>query len=164
MPLNDQRKEQIKRHIRHALNGSKYYSEFEQKMKAKGYQVIKGRGISFTDEKKVKVKGSELNYSLQTIERILEKNRVLELKQAPGNFKIQEQIEQSKLGLKPTPEGNGQNVKLNLELDKSWFRNLLKELTEMTFEVMKSEESIDLAPKEFQQKKKRKKRLRQSGH
>ena len=45
-------------------------------MKEKGYEIIKGRGISFADEKKVKVKGSELNYSLQTIQKILEKQRI----------------------------------------------------------------------------------------
>ena len=41
-------------------------------MKEKKYQVIKARGIAFIDEKKVYVKGSELGYSLKTIERILE--------------------------------------------------------------------------------------------
>src|SRR4030095_4127485 len=96
IPRNDQRKEHIREHIRQALNGSRNYHEFEQKMKEKGYQVIKGRGISFTDKKKVKVKGSELNYSLKTIERILEKNGFLELKQTPGNFEIQQQTERSK--------------------------------------------------------------------
>lgn len=164
IPRNDRRKNQIKEHIRQALNESRYYHEFEQKMKAKGYQVIKGRGISFIDEKKVKVKGSNLNYSLQTIEKIIEKNRLLELKQVPKDFKIQEKIEESKLGLKPKPEGNGQNVKLNLKHDNSRFRDLLNDLAKMTFEVMKIEESMDLPQKEFQQKKKRKKRLRPSGH
>jgi len=41
-------------------------------MKEKGYQITKGRGISFTDEKKVKVKGSEVGYSLQKIEKVLQ--------------------------------------------------------------------------------------------
>jgi hypothetical protein len=54
-------------------------------MKAKGYQVIKGRGISFIDNKKVKVKGSEVNFSLQIIERMLQKKLIIELK----NEKVQ---------------------------------------------------------------------------
>ena len=78
IPRYDQRKEQIKEHIRQALHESRHYEEFEQKMNEKGYQVMKGRGISFTDEKKVKVKESEVNYSLQTIEKILERNSYLD--------------------------------------------------------------------------------------
>jgi sulfur transfer complex TusBCD TusB component (DsrH family) len=36
-----------------------------------GYQVLKGRGISFIDDKKVKIKGSEVGFSLMKIEKIL---------------------------------------------------------------------------------------------
>lgn len=58
----------LRHHIRDALKHCYYINQFEQRIKEKGYEIIKGRGISFADEKKVKVKGSELNYSLQTIE------------------------------------------------------------------------------------------------
>ena len=51
---------------------STLYQEFERKMKSLGYSVLKGRGISFIDDKKVKIKGSEVSVSLSTIERILE--------------------------------------------------------------------------------------------
>jgi hypothetical protein len=40
-------------------------------MRAKEHHVIKARGISFIDEKAVKIKGSEVEFSLQTIEKIL---------------------------------------------------------------------------------------------
>jgi len=40
-------------------------------MEGLGYQVIKGRGISFIDDKKVKIKGSEVGFSLANIEKIL---------------------------------------------------------------------------------------------
>lgn len=40
-------------------------------MKAHGYQVLKGRGIAFIDKKKVKIKGSEVEFSLMKIEKIL---------------------------------------------------------------------------------------------
>jgi hypothetical protein len=60
IPRFDQRKEQLRKHITEALKGCKHFNEFEWKMKAKGYEITKGRGISFTDEKKVKVKGSEV--------------------------------------------------------------------------------------------------------
>ncbi len=78
IPRFDQRKEQLKQHIKDALKDCSHFNQFEQKMKSKGYEIIKGRGISFTDEKKVKVKGSEVNYSLQTIERILERQRIFQ--------------------------------------------------------------------------------------
>lgn len=42
------------------------------KIRQRGYEVKKARGISFQDKQKVKVKGSELDYSLQTIEKLLE--------------------------------------------------------------------------------------------
>ncbi len=76
-PRFDQRKEQLKQHIKEALKDCYHFNQFEQRMKEKRYQIIKGRGISFADEKKVKVKGSEVNYSLQTIEQIIERQRVL---------------------------------------------------------------------------------------
>jgi hypothetical protein len=86
IPRFDQRKEQLRKHITEALKGCRNFNEFEWKMKAKGYEISKGRGISFTDENKVKVKGSEVNYySLQTIERILQKQSVFQLKHVQEN-------------------------------------------------------------------------------
>jgi hypothetical protein len=76
IPRFDQRKELLRSNIEQALKESCSFQQFEQAMNKKGYKVIKGRGISFTDEKKVTVKGSELNYSLQTIERILAKQQL----------------------------------------------------------------------------------------
>lgn len=69
LPRLDQRKEKLKEHIKQSLLNSKSYSQFEQQMKALGYQVLKGRGISFLDGKGVKVKGSEVGYSLMRIEQ-----------------------------------------------------------------------------------------------
>jgi len=63
IPRFDQRKELLRQHIRQALGNSCNYEEFEKQMKQQGYKIIKGRGISFTDEKKVTFKGSEVNYS-----------------------------------------------------------------------------------------------------
>ena len=39
-------------------------------MTALGYQILKVRGIIFTDQKKVKIKGSEVGFSLAKIEKI----------------------------------------------------------------------------------------------
>ena len=40
-------------------------------MKTFGYQILKARGISFIDDKKVKIKGSEVGFSLMKIEKLL---------------------------------------------------------------------------------------------
>ncbi len=81
VPRHDERKIRMKLDIRDTLLQSRNMEEFRLKMKQRGYCVEKSRGIAFTDEKKVRVKGSELGYSLQTIERILEQplERRLEL-------------------------------------------------------------------------------------
>ncbi len=78
VPRHDQRKERLREDLKQALSKSGTYNEFEQRMKEKGYQITKGRGISFTDEKKVKVKGSELGYSLQKIEQIFQLQQQLQ--------------------------------------------------------------------------------------
>ncbi len=72
LPRLDARKEKLREYIRQSLSASKTYTQFEERIKALGYQVIKGRGISFLDDKGVKVKGSELGYSLKRIEQILQ--------------------------------------------------------------------------------------------
>ena len=71
LPRTDQRKEKLRKDIRNCLSQSRSYSEFEQQLKRLGYQVSKARGIAFIDPQKVRVKGSEVGYSLAKIERIL---------------------------------------------------------------------------------------------
>lgn len=167
IPRHDQRKGQIKEHIRQTLNESRNYPEFERRMKEKGYQVIKGRGISFIDKKNVKVKGSELNYSLQTIERMLERNRVNLL---PGPLRIQNQNPDlpaacvPRHDVNPSQPGNGQNGIFNTKQNLSLLNNLSQEATKMMEDLMKPAGFIDHFTEGLLKKKKRKKGLRQSGH
>ncbi|GAA0548266.1 relaxase/mobilization nuclease domain-containing protein [Chitinophaga japonensis] len=77
LPRSDKRKEQLKTDVQQALEKSGTYREFEQRMQALGYTVIKGRGISFVDDKKVKTKGSDIGYSLATLEKALILNQRL---------------------------------------------------------------------------------------
>ena len=93
IPRHDQRKERLKENIRQALQGCRSHSEFEKKIQEKGYRVDKGRGIAFEDDKKVRVKGSEVGYSLATIERILAQNQRANLRQSPA-FRQQEKDKQ----------------------------------------------------------------------
>jgi hypothetical protein len=71
IPRQNVRMDQLKTNIQQVLKQVNTFDQFVQKMQALGYQVLKGRGISFIDDKKVKIKGSEVGYSLMTIERIL---------------------------------------------------------------------------------------------
>lgn len=92
IPRQNIRMDQLKENIRQVLKQVSSFEQFEQKMKSLGYQVLKGRGISFIDEKKVKIKGSEVGYSLMTIERMLGQKQIqkplsrgaLEEKQSTG--------------------------------------------------------------------------------
>ena len=90
LPRQDARKDQLKKNIQQALVATRDFKEFEQKIKALGYEVLKGRGISFTDDKKVKIKGSEVGFSLAKIEKIFALKKQLEKGVAAGdtNLKI----------------------------------------------------------------------------
>jgi hypothetical protein len=81
IPRQDSRKERLKEDIRDTLKQVKNYDQFEQKMKSLGYVVLKARGIAFIDDKKVKIKGSEVGYSLMRIEAILAQKQSQTLKQ-----------------------------------------------------------------------------------
>ena len=70
LPRLDNRKLQLQNDIKQCLFLAKNYEQFEGLMKEKKITIEQGRGIAFTDEKKMRVKGSELGYSLKTIERI----------------------------------------------------------------------------------------------
>ncbi|MGV3464142.1 MAG: hypothetical protein ACO1OT_02480, partial [Heyndrickxia sp.] len=83
VPRLDARKEKLREHIRQSLSVSKTYTQFEEKIKTLGYQVIKSRGISFLDENGVKVKGSELGYSLKRIEQILQQGHAYQKSNNP---------------------------------------------------------------------------------
>jgi hypothetical protein len=85
IPRHDQRKLRLKEKIQEALKGSRSYSEFEQKIRDQGYRVDKGRGIAFEDDKKVRIKGSEVGYSLATIERVLAQNAQIHLRESPDD-------------------------------------------------------------------------------
>jgi hypothetical protein len=139
-PRHDSRKERIKQHIRESISVCRNYAEFEKLMKEKKYQVIRSRGIAFIDEKKVYVKGSELGYSLQTIERILEQNK---LKQ-DNTHQLQKLTDKSVIDLESP------SSKINHD-------HISNELSKAINELLKPEEDNTRPPGEllFRKKKKR---------
>lgn len=70
IPRVDNRKKCLQKCIQDCLLRASNYVDFEKRIRAKGYSIIKARGIAFLDQQKVKVKGSEVGYSLQTIEKL----------------------------------------------------------------------------------------------
>lgn len=90
LPRNDQRKNQIKTQLREILQSSKTMESFQQKVRGQGFEIIKGRGISFIDKKGVKIKGSDLGLSLQTIEKQIEKNNQLTQQQQTEFIQIKQ--------------------------------------------------------------------------
>lgn len=68
---NDVRKAKLSKDIMQTLHHATSWKEFFNVMEGLGYRVMKGRGIAFIDKKNVKIKGSEIGFSLAKIERVL---------------------------------------------------------------------------------------------
>jgi hypothetical protein len=163
IPRHDQRKKKLRVHIQQALKGSRRYLDFEKKMEEKGYQVIKGRGIAFIDDKKVKIKGSEVNYSLQIIERILEKQRIQELRQDPTYRQQQQQKISRARKVIGKSLGKQLNHAVNLEQGAAIAGELTGGFANVMAVLMKHEQSHGSLPAELRQES-RKKKKRQRHH
>ncbi|MDQ2720450.1 MAG: relaxase/mobilization nuclease domain-containing protein [Bacteroidota bacterium] len=131
-PRFDQRKNLLKQDIKDSLIQSKSYEEFSHKMRDNGYEILKARGISFIDKEKVKVKGSEVNFSLQTIEKILGGQLTMEkkidfLNQAMGERLHQKQQLELKedTGLRSRHDSQSYNQSLLQTLMKAELNNNL---------------------------------------
>lgn len=146
IPRQDLRKLRLKEKIAEALKGARDFAEFERRMKAQGYRIDKGRGIAFEDDKKVRIKGSEVGYSLATIQRIL----------------TQSQKPQPEARQVPKPEitaPNEKDTKPSLEPGQSFS----PVLTGLLNQLLKSESAggsgPDPAEEEERRRKRKKKRL-----
>ncbi len=82
IPRTDQRKVKLKEIIKEGLEKYQNYPEFFAHMASNGYKIEKGRGIAFIDSKKVRIKGSEVGFSIAKIEKRIEEEmaKKLELK------------------------------------------------------------------------------------
>jgi hypothetical protein len=154
IPRMDTRKEKLRENIRECLSTSKNYSEFEAKIRQRGYKIIKGRGILFIDKQAVKVKGSEVGYSLQKIEKILD------LKQQLHQVK-DDKIKQEQ-GRK---QGDGQHVHVHKQYlqDKSHLGEKESYLNKTLDTLLNPSANNNYVPSELLQqkngKKKKKRRL-----
>ena len=162
IPRQDTRKESLKKHIRETLKTATSYTDFEQKMKSLGYQVLKGRGISFIDDKKVKVKGSEVGFSLMKIEKILDLNK---------NIKIQKEARKLLHELsakKPAiPMAPAQKLIVKHTREKQPSKSILESLEEkrnsLLYDMMKPEHAGDfIHPELLKEARGKRKRLKRS--
>jgi hypothetical protein len=69
LPRRDSRRENLKTAIVSSLDGCTSIPQFEDRMKAIGYSVEKGRGIAFKDAASVRFKGSDVGYSFDEIKK-----------------------------------------------------------------------------------------------
>jgi hypothetical protein len=144
IPRMDKRKEAMKNDIRLTLIQSRNYPEFECQMKQKGYEVIKGRGIAFRDEKKMYVKGSELGYSLAKIEQILQ--QTLAQKQAIILREVQKEN-----AFKQQSKSVSPSLSKSMEQDRKLDYSKALEI------LLRTEPDYSQTPHELLQKKRKKK-------
>ena len=157
IPRQDIRKELLKKDIQNTLQLVNNYQQFEQKMKALGYQVLKGRGISFIDKKKVKIKGSEVGFSLMKIEKILALKPAFETNKNIEKF-IQEGLKnkQNEGFQKPLSFTKKGMIEKQEQVPVI---GLQKQIGELIYEIIKPEHIPDqLAPVWLKKKRERKRR------
>lgn len=141
----DQRKEQLKQNIPDCLLTASNLVDFIRKMEQRHIQVVKSRGISFIDEKKMKVKGSDVGYSLSTIEKIL--SHPIERRQ-----RLFQQLKKEK---KQSPKVVNKQQLKNLSKDIRQQNNLdLSKALEM---VLRHEQDFNQTPYELLQRKRKRK-------
>ncbi|MDA3953208.1 MAG: relaxase/mobilization nuclease domain-containing protein [Bacteroidales bacterium] len=76
IPRLDKRKDQIKEIINEALSKSKSYDDFKSFVEKNNLKIEKGRGIAFIDNKGVRLKGSQIGFSLKKIQNILSLTKI----------------------------------------------------------------------------------------
>ena len=159
LPRHDSRKEKLKADIQQTLKHANTYLGFERQMRNLGYKVLKGRGISFIDDKKVKIKGSEIGFSLAKIEMILHQKQQLALK----NTDEEKKRNKNSLPISNTfKTEKQQEVKQNFNLETAG-EEVIKQVLGVIGHLMNSEYPLEYIDNELQrnlQKKKKKSRLR----
>ena len=132
-------------------------------MKSLGYQVLKGRGIAFIDGKKVKIKGSEVGFSLMKIEKIFALKDELEIEQTVEKIKQGVQTQQQQESLKKPITATQKMIhKHSLIKEQAQLPpiELQKQITGLIYQLIKSEHIPDHLAPEWLKKQKKKKRLR----
>ena len=155
IPRQDARKEQLKNNIQSMLKEVSNYQQFEQGMKALGYDVLKARVLHLLTTKKVKIKGSEVGFSLMKIEKILA------LKQNPSNIHKYENLPQSgfkKLGRTESKRSPFSPQKIIVKMhSESLVIEPQKKVTDLIYHITAPEKISDKMMPELLKKRRKKK-------
>lgn len=150
LPRHDSRKENLRADIRQTLERVNSFSEFERAMQGLGYKVIKGRGISFIDSKKVKIKGSEVGFSWAKIDKILNIKQQLEIKVTEQKlYERDMQREVSKSRTITATQKFNQQAKLEALIDLSPILPVIEGFCKVLDELLKPVEVSNSMPYEF---------------
>jgi hypothetical protein len=152
LPRLNHRKELLKERIQQCLFLSQSYAQFEERMQAAGYQIFKGRGIAFLDAKGVKVKGSEVCYSLGEIQQLLEGRKVT---QQLSTKEIQVEVEGSKTNSVGKYQNSGEQRAQNLEVARE--QRLERPLSTAIDVLLSTEKEQQVIAPEWVKKKRKKK-------
>ncbi|HZH95101.1 MAG TPA: relaxase/mobilization nuclease domain-containing protein [Flavisolibacter sp.] len=152
LPRLDHRKELLKERIQQCLFLSQSYVQFEEGMQAAGYQILKGRGIAFLDAKGVKVKGSEVGYSLGKIQGMLEAEKVT---QQLSTKEIQMDVAGSKINAAGKYPNTGEQRAQKNEVVRE--RGLEKRLNNAIDVLLSTEKEQGAMTPEWLKKKRKKK-------
>lgn len=162
IPRQNARMDRLKENIRQVLQQVKTVEQFEQKMKSLGYQVLKGRGIAFIDDKKVKIKGSEVGYSLMTIVRMLSQKQEQRLL-PPMEKNASGQMPKEKQPTDSNQSGNaGQKTVEKMPAKEKELPLLDKHKNNMMEVLLKPERTLEPDPFLPKKKKKKKQKPRQN--
>lgn len=164
IPRHDTRKERLGEDIRQTLEKVWDYTSFERHMQSLGYQVIKGRGVSFIDGKKVKIKGSEVGFSYAKIEKILALKQRLRIKQSVEKAK-REVLKIRSRDKVTRPFTPAQKMIIRhigrKEAGQSPIEELEKQISNLLHEMMRPEPMNNSISAELLREAKRKKKHRQ---
>ncbi|MEI9954788.1 MAG: hypothetical protein WDM90_00390 [Ferruginibacter sp.] len=123
-------------------------------MKLLGYQVLKARGIAFIDDKNVKIKGSEVGFSLMTIEKELAKKSQQQINRF-GNTSEKEIIKKDKYT--DIVHHWSPRIPSFKKPDPFLIFNLQKNVKEFIYAITEPGKTPEQSPRDLFQKRKKKK-------
>jgi hypothetical protein len=145
-------------------------------MKSLGYAVLKGRGICFIDEKKVRIKGSEVGFPLAKIEKVLDlkltitqKEELLKAKQklqsVAGAKNLQKEKELQRSTLSPAArlleQFREKDREQQISVAKEEIQIMQKIVHSVIYDLLKPEHvDMSVAPELLREAKRKRKRLR----
>jgi DNA-binding transcriptional MerR regulator len=113
---------------------------------------LKGRGISFIDDKKVKVKGSEVGFSLAKIEKVLELKGQLHKQKFETRRQQRNRMQSHDFGKTEQQEITGQEYSIE------------KQISILLADLTKVEYGVDEIPSELKKMRKKKYRRKSWTH